>query len=369
MGLKRLEQKDSHFYMYFNISSPGGSKQTLEAVILAKDNPSTVKVTTGNGDLQQWCVKLGRSPEEYLEQLCEAVLSEDDNVGVFEVQEDHLVWKQYSPDMDIYGKKGKFKLEKVEYEKAVEQVLAGVMRDLHNSSRKIHRLTQESQENTRKLDEALELASKSVQMKEDLENEIYSKCAALINAKKLRIHQLRSTHPSSSAGRTSCLVRASDEVGTSTPPVKKPRKQEADNSDGYSSDTDVDDPDEEMDTDEERAVTLSSVKPSRERGMTSSTRQGEVQDQGQVSSRSKAPKMDDSQELFNASLETELFPSSATMVQRGGNSAVPPPKPDVQSPPQLMRSKAAEPVPSSSLTTSNCDYDDDTQTSIINTLF
>lgn len=48
------------------------------------------------------------------------------------------------------------------------------------------------------MEEALELASKSVQMKEDFEKEIYSKCAALINAKKLRIHQLRSTHPSSS---------------------------------------------------------------------------------------------------------------------------------------------------------------------------
>ena len=71
------------------------------------------QVTTGNNDLQRWCVKLGRSPEEYLEQLCEAVLSEDNNVGVFEVQEDHLVWKQYFPDQDVYGKKGKFKLEKV----------------------------------------------------------------------------------------------------------------------------------------------------------------------------------------------------------------------------------------------------------------
>lgn len=41
------------------------------------------------------------------------MLSEDNNVGVFEVQEDHLVWKQYFPDKDIYGKKGKFKMEKV----------------------------------------------------------------------------------------------------------------------------------------------------------------------------------------------------------------------------------------------------------------
>lgn len=60
------------------------------------------------------------------------------------------------------------------------------------------------------LDEALELASKSVQMKEDLEKEIYSKCAALINAKKLRIHQLRSTHPSSSGGLGSLRGCAAD---------------------------------------------------------------------------------------------------------------------------------------------------------------
>lgn len=174
--------------------------------------------------------------------------------------------------------------------------------------------------------------------------------------------------PFQAAGRTNCLVRASDEVETNTPPVKKNRKQEANNSDGYSSDTDVDDPDEEMDTDEEQAITLSSAKPNRERGM-ASTRQREEHEQGQVLSKNKAPNMEDSQELFNASLEAELFPSSATVAQQGANSAVSPVKPNTQSPPQLTRSKAAKPVPSSSLATSQSDYDDDTQMSILNTLF
>ena len=70
-------------------------------------------MTTSSGDLQRWCVKLGKSAEEYLEQLCEAVAREDDKVEVFEVQDDHLVWKQYFPDKDIHGKKGRFKMEKV----------------------------------------------------------------------------------------------------------------------------------------------------------------------------------------------------------------------------------------------------------------
>ena len=158
-------------------------------------------------------------------------------------------------------------------------------------------------------------------------------------------------------------------MGTSTLPVKKLRKQEADNSDGYSSDTDVDDPEEEMDTDEERAITLSPVKPSRERGMASTTRQ-EGQDQDYVPSKSKASNMIDSQDLFNASLEAELFPSGATAVQQGVDGAASHAKPTApQSPPQLTRSKAAEPVPSSSLSTSKNDYDDDTQMSILGTLF
>ncbi|KAK8376312.1 hypothetical protein O3P69_009745 [Scylla paramamosain] len=361
MGLKRLGQDNARFYMYFNISSSGESKPELEVVILTKDNPATVKVTTSSVDLQRWCVKLGKSPEEYLEKLCEAVASQDDNVEIFEVQDNHLVWKQYFPDEDIYGRKGKFKMEKVEYKEAVEQVLAGVMDDLHKTSHQVHRLTQEVQDNSIKLLKAQELASESIQIKEDFEREIYSKCAALINAKKLRIHQLRSTHPSSSAaGRSGCLVRTGDEVATSsTPPVKRPRKQEAD-SDGYSSDTDVDDPDEEIDTDEERATSLSPVKPSRDRGIVK---------RDQNEEKTKDSNLPDSQELFSNSIEAELF-SSDTVVQQKADSSTSHTKLGIQSPPQLVRSNAAQPVPSSSSpATSKDNYDDETQMSILNTLF
>ncbi|XP_045120564.1 uncharacterized protein LOC123509987 isoform X1 [Portunus trituberculatus] len=361
MGLKRMGQDSTPFYMYFNISSSGENKQELEAVVLTKDNPTRLKVTASSDDLQRWRVKLGKSAEEYLGQLCEAVASEDDNVEVFEVQGDHLVWKQYFPDKGIYGKKGRFKMEKVEYKEAVEQVLAGVVEDLHKSSREVHRLTQETQENAIKLLKAQELASESIQIKEDFEREIYSKCAALINAKKLRIHQLRSTHPSSSAaGRSGCLVRTGDEVATSsTPPVKRPRKQEAD-SDGYSSDTDVDDPDEEIDTDEEKATSLSPVKLSKDRGMAK---------QDQNEEKTKDSNIPDSQELFNNSIEAELFPS-VTVVQQKANSSTSHTNLSIQSPPQLVRSNAAQPVPSSSSpATSKDDCDDETQMSILNTLF
>lgn len=67
-----------------------------------------------NNDLQQWCNKLKRSPEEYMGQLCEALVSEDNNVEVFEVQDGHLVWKQHHPDKGIHFKKGRFKMEKVD---------------------------------------------------------------------------------------------------------------------------------------------------------------------------------------------------------------------------------------------------------------
>ncbi|KAG0714012.1 hypothetical protein GWK47_001700 [Chionoecetes opilio] len=367
MGLKRVEQKGAQFYMYFNVSSIGGDK-VLKVVILDKENTSMLKVTESHGDLQRWCVKVGRTAEEYFRQLCEAVAREDDHVGVFEVQDGHLVWKQYFPEKEIYGKKGKFKMEKVRYGEAVEQVLAGVMTDLHDSSRQVLQLTRETQKTTRKLDEALELATRSVQMKEDLEREIYSKCAALINAKKLRIHQLRSTHPSSSAGRTSCLTRANDEPDPGTS-AKKPKLQDG-HSDGYSSDTDVDDPDQEMDTDEERAVTL----PAKPRKGTATARSPKPSE-GQATLKTKEVMLD-SQELFNASLEAELYGPSTTVVQRSADSTVPQVKPAPQvklapqSPPQLTRSRAAEPVtPSPSVTPAKYDYDEDTQMSILHDLF
>lgn len=143
---------------------------------------------------------------------------------------------------------------------------------------------------------------------------------------------------------------------SSTPPLKKPRKQEAD-SDGYSSDTDVDDPDEEIDTDEEQAITLSPVK----------TKGVAKQDKNEE--KTKGSNTPDSQELFNNSIEAELFPS-VTVVQQKADSSTSQAKPSIQSPPQLVRSNAAQPVPSSSSpATSKDDCDDETQMSILNTLF
>lgn len=188
---------------------------------------------------------------------------------------------------------------------------------------------------------------------------------------------LSSSHPAS--GRSSCLIRTSDDVGPSTRPTKKARKQvkeqvqEAANySDGYSSDTDVDDPDEEdMDTDEEKAISLSPVKPNRESAKVSNTRQGQGngKEKGQTTSKGKPPDADDSQELFNASLEAELYPSDTKRTKQGTATTASPIKPVSQPPPQLTRSKIAEPVTSPTVPKPKNDYDDDTQMSILNDLF
>lgn len=193
------------------------------------------------------------------------------------------------------------------------------------------------------------------------------------------------THPYSNltlshyhtAPRTSCLVRASDEAGTSSRPTKKARrqtkarKQEAANySDGYSSDTDVDDPDEEeddeeMDTDEERAVSLSPVKPNREEKI-SVTRQGNGKEEEALGS--KLGNANDSQDLLNASLEADLYREDTGKAKQGTTTSASPTKPASQPPPQLTRSKIAE-VVTSSMEPKSKDCDEDKPMSILHELF
>lgn len=72
-------------------------------------------------------------------------------------------------------------------------------------------------------------------------------------------------------------------------------------SDGYSSDTDVDDPNEDMDTDEEDLLSLS---PNKQKGKSTAKSQG-------ASSKTPVQPLD-SQELFNDSLEAELYPGTST---------------------------------------------------------
>lgn len=64
-----------------------------------------------------------KSPQEYLSLFCKAVdgISSlrsvdgqpDNKEDIFEIQQDHLIWKQYFPEPKVHGKWGKFKLEKV----------------------------------------------------------------------------------------------------------------------------------------------------------------------------------------------------------------------------------------------------------------
>lgn len=179
------------------------------------------------------------------------------------------------------------------------------------------------------------------------------------------------------AGRTSYLVRTNDEATTSTQPTKKARRQTkvqkheaAYHSDGYSSDTDVDDPDEEeMDTDEEKAISLSPVKPNKDKEKASNTRQGSEERRDQTTGGIKPCNADDSQELFNASLEAELYTDSTMMAKQGTATTSSTIKSVSQPPPQLTRSKIAEVVMSPTTLKPKTDCDDDTQMSILYDLF
>ncbi|KAG7162068.1 hypothetical protein Hamer_G023971 [Homarus americanus] len=279
MGLKKMVQGGLTSYLY---SDGLNQADQIKVIILSKNESFSLKKT----------------PREYLCLLSKAVTTSfttTDKEDIFEIQEDHFVWKQYFPDLKVYGKRGKFKLETIEYDDAVGKVLDGAIQELKSDSQCIQTLKEESQKMSNKVNEAVDMASRSVLMKEEFEREIYSKCAAIINAKKLRIQQLKSSHPTSSVGKPCGLVRSAETSGSAARPPKKARLENSD-SDCYDSDTDVDEPDE--DTDEENLARLS---PSKQRH------------EANFSAEAKAPAVvSDSQECFNDSLEAELYPTATT---------------------------------------------------------
>ncbi|XP_045604433.1 uncharacterized protein [Procambarus clarkii] len=311
MGLRKLVQDGTTSYMYTRVHNTAGNENEIKIIVVEKNNSFTLKLSPGDSSVVKWSHILKKTPQEYLSQLNKAVVHfhkatdelKDSKEDIFEVQEEYLVWKQYFPKQKVYGKRGKFKLEKVPYEDAVSEALEGTLCDLETNSKYIQKLTTEVEEKSKKLNNAMDLAARSVIAKEEFEKEIYGKCAAIINAKKLRIQQLKSSHPSSSVGRPECLVRSTENPGPSQP-SKKARCEKSD-SDCYNSDTDIDDPDDQdMDTDDENRTRLSPCKQ----------KQKTIWDVHSAGN-TKVTNVD-SQDLFDDSLEAELYPSSTTSMKR-----------------------------------------------------
>ncbi|KAK4320694.1 hypothetical protein Pmani_008462 [Petrolisthes manimaculis] len=320
MGLRKVKS-DGEAYMYTS-----NTQDTLTITVVQKDNSFKVKVGESTEGVVRWSRNLKKAPGEYMTLLTHAVdgskaphgtkgieqqLQEED---VFEVQDGCLVWKQYFPDQKVYGKLGKFKMEKIDYEAAVSECLAGAVSDLSSKSDKIHKLERESEEMDKHMSEAIELAAKSVKAKEEFEKEIYGKCAAIINAKKHRIIQIKSAAASTTAstshptitqppGESSHTSGRAEERVVSSRPRKKARVDHS-GSDGYSSDTDVDDVDE---------VDLSSY----------DHLGSHTQKKSPVKPKSSVVSMKaiDSQELFNDSLELELYPTSSRNKTQTKNSS------------------------------------------------
>lgn len=297
MGVRKIGDGS---YMYTNTSTPD---EVL--VILLRDNTGfSVKLGTVSDSVKKWCKNLQKSPDEYMALLhnavesCSVTYSDSDetekNEDVFEIQEDCLIWKQFFPDKDVYGKRGKFTLDKISFQDAVKEILNGAVKDLDAKSCRIQKLTDDLDKGSKELQRAKDLAAKSVQEKESFEKEIYGKCASIINAKKLRIKHLMSSQPCqpSTSEKHDTAAR---KILTSVELVSQssvPTKSDCQASDGYSSDTDVDDPGEEdIDTDEENLRRTSAQKR-------------------KITRKPVIPKeqFDDSQDsLFNNSLEAELY--------------------------------------------------------------
>lgn len=299
MGLRRLTQKDETSFMYTD-----NIPEQIMVILLRNDSAFSVKLTTDSDSVKKWSRNLQKSPNDYMALLHKAVETcsvtysdseqQDKKEDVFEIQEDCLVWKQYFPDKNVYGRRGKFTLEKISYEEAVKEILNGSVGDLDAKSHCMQKLTDDLAAKSNELQEAKDLAAKCVREKEEFEKEVYGKCVTIINSKKLRIKQLLSSQPSGSGEQNNAARRILPDT-ESTSPASKLTKFSNPDSDGYSSDTDVDDPGEEdVDTDEENSRKASTQAQKRKIDR---------------NSKSKTPKrtFDSQDDLFNDSLEAELY--------------------------------------------------------------
>ncbi|XP_027209868.1 uncharacterized protein [Penaeus vannamei] len=304
MGLRKIVQNGKTSYMYSS-----SSQEELFLVLLQAGSAHSMKITAESDTVQRWCRNLEKTPQEYLSLACQAVENlssvrdsdgKDLKEDIFEIQDDHLVWKQYFPEKKVYGRRGKFTLEKMEYDDALENIMNGVMGDLTANVKTIDKLTSDLQAKEEEVKKAVDLVAKSVKMKEDFEKAVYGKCANIINMKKLRMRQL--TSQSSAAAKANDTALVTKDRANDSP--SKASKANSSDSECYNSDTDVDDPDG-MDTDEENLRSISPKKHGRngntltEKTSTASKRAFDLQD-----------------DLFNNSIEAELYPTSASDKKR-----------------------------------------------------
>lgn len=269
----------------------------------------SLEITTESDSVQRWCRNLEKTPQEYLSLVCQAVENlssvhdpdgKDLKEDIFEIQDDHLVWKQYFPEKRVYGRRGKFTLEKMEHDDAFENIMNGVMGDLTANVKTIDKLSLDLQAKEEEVKKAVDLVAKSVKMKEDFEKTVYGKCANIINMKKLRMRQL--TSQSLTAAKANDTTPVTQDTASDSP--SKASKANSSDSECYNSDTDVDDPDG-MDTDEEN---LRSISP-KKHGRNGNT----LTEKKSVASKRVIDSQDD---LLNDSLEAELYPTSGSDKKR-----------------------------------------------------
>ncbi|KAK7073218.1 hypothetical protein SK128_017398 [Halocaridina rubra] len=308
MGLKCIIQDEETMYLYtsYAMSDQSSSIDCISVVLVQGQMAYSVKLNLSSKSIIKWSHNLEQTPQQYVEALQNTFetyseSSSNDKQDIFELQQDCLIWKQYFPDKKLHGRRGQFSLEKISYEEAINEILNGTVSDLYAKEKQIQRIKEEKERLSKELQDAKALVSKSVQMKEDFEEEIYGKCTVLLNAKKLKIKQLMSGH-SSSSGECSVSDVSQKRPANAQSSSQKGKSgiQKKSESDGYSSDTDVDNPDEnELDTDEEnkcKATTQkhkkNAAKPNKQPVATTSKHMFDSQDK-----------------LFNNSLDAELYGS------------------------------------------------------------
>ncbi|XP_042875895.1 uncharacterized protein LOC122255694 isoform X2 [Penaeus japonicus] len=306
MGLRKIVQNDKTSYMYSS-----SSEEELRLVLLQGGAAHAATITPESDSVQRWCRNLEKTPQEYLTLASQAVenLSSVHNTDgkdlkedIFEIQDGHLVWKQYFPEKKVYGRRGKFALEKIEHNDALEKIMNGVIGDLTANVQTIDKLTSDLQRKEEEVKKAADLVEKSVKMKEDFEKVIYGKCASIINMKKLRMRQL--SNQSSTAGKSNDTTLIAKDKASDSP--SKGSKANSSDSECYNSDTDVDDPDkDDVDTDEEIRMSISP----RKQGRNGNT---------QTAKKSVPAKrvIDSQDDLFNNSIEAELYPTTTSDKKR-----------------------------------------------------
>ncbi|KAB7495348.1 DNA repair protein XRCC4 [Armadillidium nasatum] len=202
--INKITDNEHNIYIYF-ITNKACSEVLIKALDF-QDNSYTAVVDCASEAVEKWAKIHKQTPEAYVAQLCHALASQSENgdlersitnsknnesKNIFEIDGENLIWRQYFESKNIYGRWGKFPMEKRDKDEILGDIFDAVIKELHEKEASISRLEKENKLLLKEKDELKKVAEDCVSMKESFEREIFGKLVILLNSKKQKNSELR----------------------------------------------------------------------------------------------------------------------------------------------------------------------------------